>query len=93
MYWPRWMMVDSSGRKSLSLTLLVIACVIMFIRILLGGLVVKSDGVVILSFSQVNIYGLTLFIVPFIALYFGRRMMADKKDVNSSGDGITKYGD
>jgi len=68
----RWMLKNSSGKKSASLTLLVIVTSIVLLRFLLGGIVLEI-GSFKLGLKEVNLIALSAFISPFIALYGGRR--------------------
>lgn len=92
-YWSKWMLVNSGGRKSVSLTLMVIACVIVFVRLLLSGVVIKLSNGNVIMLGQPSVSSLALFITPFLALYFWRRMLDDKKEEKDLNNGLTKYGD
>ncbi len=73
-----WLMTNSGGKKSASLTLLILASAIVFLRLLLGGVILEV-GEFKLGLQEANITGLSMFILPFITLYFGRRWVETKE--------------
>ena len=74
----RWMIKNSAGEKSASLTILIIAVSVAFLKLLLGGLVLKVGGFE-LGLKEQSASELGLFVAPFITLYFGRRWTDYKK--------------
>jgi hypothetical protein len=84
---PRWMMTNSSGKKSISFTLALVASLIVFFKFVFSGIHLKISGLD-LSFAEINPALLAAFISPFLALYFGRRKDMKAEESESSVVGV-----